>query len=236
SPEAQHDDPIADLQHLLHVVADEHDRDALSAKAADEIEHMSRLPHAKRSCGLIEEHHAPTPADSAPDRNALALAAGEILNALPNRDRSADPDLIEDRARPRAHRLLIEPPNAAERRPRRADLAIEVEVLHDIAMHHQRKVLMHDLDAEFGGALGAAGAESLAIECDLSPIGSVVACDAADERRLSSAVVADESHDLARPDLKIDVLQRMQTAERFAERGDSEKGFGRPGHGIHSAG
>ena len=137
STETQHDNPIADLQHLLHVVADEHNRDALSAKPSDEIEHVSRLPHAERSRRLVKEHHAPAPTDGASDRDALALAPGEILNALSDGDRSADPDLIEDRASARAHRLLVEPPKAPKRRPRRTDLTVEVEVLHDIAMHDQ---------------------------------------------------------------------------------------------------
>ncbi|MGB7976451.1 MAG: hypothetical protein WCF81_19355 [Roseiarcus sp.] len=118
-------------------MADEHNRDALGAKASDEIENVPGLPHAERSRRLVEEHHAPTPPDGASDRDALALSPGVILNALPNGDRSADPDLVEDRAGACAHRPLIEPPKAVKRRPRRADLAVEVEVLHHIAMHHQ---------------------------------------------------------------------------------------------------
>ena len=82
----------------------------------------------------------------------------EILDALPNRDRSADSDLIEDRASACTHRLLVEPPKALKRRPRRTDLTVEVEVLNDIAMHDQGQVLVDDFDAEFGGALGSAGA------------------------------------------------------------------------------
>jgi hypothetical protein len=80
-------------------VSDEHNRDDLSAKVSDEIKHVSRLPHVERSHLLVKEHHAP---DGASDRDALALAPGEILNALPNGYRSADPDLIEDRAGARA--------------------------------------------------------------------------------------------------------------------------------------
>src|SRR5580700_1459236 len=147
STETENDNPIADLQNLLHVVADEHDRDALSAEASDEIEHVSGLPHAERSGLLVEEHHAPAPTNSASDRDALALPPGEILHALSNGDRSADADLIEDRASAGAHRLLVEPPKAPKWRPRRTDLTVEVEVLHDIAMHDQRQVLVDDLDA-----------------------------------------------------------------------------------------
>src|SRR5262249_16868963 len=116
-------------------MADEHDRDALSAETSDEIKHVSGLPHAERSRWLVEEHHAPVPTDGASDRDALALPAGELLNALSHGDRSADPNLIENRASSCAHRLLVEPPEAPERRPRRSDLTVEVKVLHDIAMH-----------------------------------------------------------------------------------------------------
>ena len=86
-------------------------------------------------------------------------------------------------------------------------------------MHDQGQVLVDDLDAEFGGALGAAGAKRLAVNRDLSCIGRVIAGDAADERRLSRAVVADQPDDLAGPDLEIDILKRMQAAEGLAERG-----------------
>jgi hypothetical protein len=125
---------IADLQHLLHVVLMS-TITCLSAKASM----RSHVPSAARQAqpSVVEEHHAPAPTDGPSDRDALALAPGEILNALPNRDRSANPDLIEDRASARAHRLLVEPPEAPKRRPGRTDLAVEVEVLHDIAMHDQ---------------------------------------------------------------------------------------------------
>ena len=156
-------------------MADEHNRDALSAKASDEIKHVSCLPHAERSRRFVEEHHASAPSDGASDRDALALAPGEILHALSNGDRSADPNLIEDCASACAHRLLVEPPKAPKRRPRRTDLTVEVEVLHDITMHDQRQVLVDDLDAEFGGALGAAGTQRFAINGNLSCIGGVIA-------------------------------------------------------------
>ena len=139
-------------------MADEHNRDALGAKSSNEIEHVPCLSHAERGRRLVEEHHAPAPADGASDRDALALAPGEILNALPNGNRAANPDLIEDRASACTHRLLVEPAEAPERRPRRSDLAVEIEVLHDIAMHDERQVLVDDLDTEFGGALRPAGA------------------------------------------------------------------------------
>ena len=71
---------------------------------------MSGLAHAERRGGLVEEHHTTTPADGAPDRDALTLAAGKILNALPDGDRSADPDLVENRAGAGAHRLLSSQP------------------------------------------------------------------------------------------------------------------------------
>ena len=116
------------------------------------------------------------------------------------------------------------------------DFTVEVEVLHDVAMHDQRQVLVDDLDAKFGSALGAAGTERFAVDRNLPRIGGVVAGDAADERRLSRAVVADKPDDLAGPDLEIDILERMQAAEGLAERGDTEEGFCPPGHSIHSAG
>ena len=64
----------------------------------------------------------------------------------------------------------------------------------------------------------------MAVDRNLACIGRVKAGDAADERRLSRAVVADQPDDLAGPDFEIDILKRVQAAEGLAEPGDTEEG------------
>ena len=76
----------------------------------------------------------------------------------------------------------------------------------------------------------------MTINGNLAGIGGVIARDAADERRLSRAIVADQPDNLAWPDVEVEVLKRMQAAEGLAERGDTQKGFCPLGHSVHSAG
>ena len=74
--EAQDLDAVGHLEDLGHVVADEHDREALLAHARDEVEHVARLDDAERGGRLVHEDDLRGPGHRARDRDALALAAG----------------------------------------------------------------------------------------------------------------------------------------------------------------
>ena len=76
--EAQDLDAVGDLEDLGHVVADEHDGEALVAHAADQVEDVAGLDDAERGRRLVHEDDLARPRDGAADRDALALAARHV--------------------------------------------------------------------------------------------------------------------------------------------------------------
>jgi hypothetical protein len=70
--EAHHMQPVGDLEHLRHVVADQHHRRAAGADGADQVQHHSRLPHAQRRGRLVHDHDPAREGRRAGDRHPLA--------------------------------------------------------------------------------------------------------------------------------------------------------------------
>ena len=54
--EAQDRDAVGDLEDVVQVVRDEHDREALLGEPAHEVEHLARLRDAERGGRLVEDH------------------------------------------------------------------------------------------------------------------------------------------------------------------------------------
>ena len=75
-PETQHDDPVGHAQHLLHVVADEDDRDPVALQALDEGQHDLSLLDAERGGRLVEQNDPAAPQHRPGDSDRLPLAAG----------------------------------------------------------------------------------------------------------------------------------------------------------------
>ena len=69
--QAQHLDVVGHLEHLGHVVADQHHGDALVGDAAHELEHLAGLAHAEGGGGLVHEDHLVGPHHRTADRHAL---------------------------------------------------------------------------------------------------------------------------------------------------------------------
>src|SRR5215471_14016782 len=72
---AQHEDAIGYGEDVGHAVADQHDRDALVAQPADDVEHVGDLAHRDRGGGLVHQHDAGIRQPGACDGDGLALAA-----------------------------------------------------------------------------------------------------------------------------------------------------------------
>ena len=64
-----------DLEHIVHVVADEHDADAGLRQPADELEHLLGLRDTKCGGRLVEDHDAAVPEHGLRDGDGLALAS-----------------------------------------------------------------------------------------------------------------------------------------------------------------
>ena len=147
----------------------------------------------------------------AADRDALALAAGEVSDRLP-RAVDADVQLVEELASLLRHPRTVELPQ----RPTH-ELAPEEHVHIDRLAVREREILVDDLDPVPLRLAGAREADRLAVQDDLAGGRLVHAGDQLHERRLAGAVVADERDDLTGIDIERDLLERDHRAELLAD-------------------
>src|SRR3954470_4106028 len=221
---AQNLDAVGHLEDLRHVVADEDDRQALVAHAADEVEHVARLDHAERGGRLVHEDDLRRPRHRPRDRDALALAAGH------GRDRrrgvlQRDAEVLEGVAALGAHRLLVDEAEPAEQ-ARAHDLAAEEHVGAGIELGREREVLVDGLDPQAARVERRVQLDRLALEDDLAGVGLVHAGQRLDQRRLAGAIVADERDDLVGIDGEARAPQGAHAAEALDDLLGFEQGLG----------
>ena len=114
-----HRDPVGEVEHVMDVVADEENADALRLELLDELADLRRLGRPERRGRLVHDQDAGVEMDRARDRDRLALAAGErghrLLEAA---EVGIEPP--HHLARLRLHRGVVEraPAGAAVRGPR----------------------------------------------------------------------------------------------------------------------
>jgi hypothetical protein len=204
--EAQHGDPVCDLEDVVEVVRDEHDGQPALRQPAHEVEHLARLRDAERRRGLVEDHDLRVPHHRLGDGDGLALSSREPGDRLAHGAQRRHGEAVERRTRLLLHRRLV------EHRARHL-LAPEVHVRDHVEVVREREILVHDLDPELGRVAGAVDRDRPAVEADLALVERVDPGDPLDQRRLAGAVVADERHHLAGPDLEIDLVERLHRAE-----------------------
>jgi hypothetical protein len=221
SPEVEGHDAVGHLEHVVHVVGDEHDADALVGEPAHQIENLSGLRHTERGGGLVEHHHLALPQHGLGDGHGLALPAGEAGNPLADARHRAHVQPVERLPGKDLHLHLVqtEPVGA---------LAPEEHVLDDVEVVAQRKVLVHDLDAEGGRLAGAVDGDRVAVEADLAGIGAVDAGQALHQCRLARPVVPDQCGHLTPVDVEIDIVQHVHGTEALVDAPHGEqRGHGR---------
>ena len=77
----EHDaDPVRQVEHVVDVVADQEDADALGLQLADELADLRGLGRPERRGRLVHDQDPGVEVDRAGDRHRLALAAGQRLD------------------------------------------------------------------------------------------------------------------------------------------------------------
>ena len=110
--EADDVDPVGELEHVRHVVADQDHGEAPLADTLDQGEHLPRLLDSQRGGRLVHDHDPPRPRRGPRHRDTLPLAAGQGLDRL--RDRP-DADLEPERCSAACRRIaLVEQPQRSE--------------------------------------------------------------------------------------------------------------------------
>ena len=144
--------------------------------------------------GLVEEQDLRIAGERAGDREALALAAGELADARV-------PLLLE-------REILEQPLRVAAARVERAE---EIEHLEDGQLLGEPRLLERDAEAraELPLVLSPAAAEDL----DVSGVGAREPLEDLDRRGLAGAVRPEKAEAFARPDLQIQPVHRADVAE-----------------------
>ena len=223
--EVQHRDAVGDLEDVVEVVADEHDRQALVREPAHELEHLLGLRDAERRGRLVEDDDLGVPQHRPGDRHGLALTAGQARDLLADRLHRPHRQSREGLLRAPLHRRLVEASALG-------DLAAEEQVVDDVEVVAEREVLVDDLDAEGVGLLRVGDRHRAAVEDVVAGVEPVDAGDPLDEGALAGAVVTDERGDLPGVGVEVDALQDVHRAEALVHPPQRQQGGVPVGGGV----
>ena len=76
----QHRDAVGDVEDLVELVADEHDRLAGLAQASEVLEQLLGLLRREHRGGLVEDQHVDAPVERLQDLDTLLLADRQVLD------------------------------------------------------------------------------------------------------------------------------------------------------------
>ena len=218
--EVQHGDAVAELERLLLIVRHEDGGDAeIALHAADGLAQLDADLGVERAERLVEQEHRRAIGESARDRDALALAARELLRAPPAEAR--EPDQLEQLLAP-LPALLLGDARDAQR---------ELDVVRHRHVAEERVVLEHEADAAI---LGSEPGDVAAVEEDLAGVDLGEARDHAQERALAAAARPEQHEELAGRDLERDAVDDRGVAVALGEVLDADRhrggvGEARPG-------
>src|SRR5256885_1413979 len=164
-------DPVRNLEDVVEVVRDHHDRQAAIAQAPDEVENHLGLYHTQRGGWLVQHHQLGVPHHGFGDRDRLPLAARQRCHRLPDRPHRCYPQVGQRLAGRPLHVVLVE---EAASEP----LTAQEHVLDDVEVVSQGQVLIDGLDAEPGRITRAVDGNGVAIPEELTVINLVDAGDA----------------------------------------------------------
>src|SRR3954447_6877342 len=193
----EHDDPVGELQRLLLIVRHEHrgNMDLLVQLTKPAPQFLAYLG-VERAERFVEQQNARLDGERACERNALALAAGQLVRQpLPER---AELHQLEQLIDPCANRRL------GRTRPAGARTKAERNILEHRHVAEKRVVLEHETDIALADA---ARQRILAVEMDLALIGPVQPGDDTQQRGLARSRWTEQRDELARVNVEIDVVE-----------------------------
>ena len=140
SPGEHHADPVGEVEHVVDVVADEEDPDALRLQLGDELVHLPGLGRTEGCGGLVHDQDAGVEVDGAGDGHRLALPARQPSDrGLEVGEPRVEP--AHDLACRRRHRRVVERAGAGQH------LAAEEHVRRGVDVVGEGEGLVDRLDA-----------------------------------------------------------------------------------------
>src|SRR3712207_3264779 len=201
-------DRVGDPAHLVELVRDEDDRQALALELGEVAEQLVDLLRDQDGGRLVEDQDAGVAVEHLGDLHALPVA---------------DPEVLDERVGAQAQVVALgDLPDAAPR-PGQVQpaalrgLAAEDHVLQDGEVVGQHEVLVDHPDAGGDGVRRAAEVHRTAVDEDLPLVRAVLAVEGLHQRRLAGAVLAHDGVHLATADPQLDVLVRHHTREALGD-------------------
>ena len=187
-------------------MADVDDADAAVAQPPDDVQQPAHVGVGEGSRRLVHDHDARVLRQRLGDFDALAIGDRQ------RRDFGVDVDMlaveiVEQRARLGAH---LAPVHAAERRARRM---ADEDVFGDAQLGKEQQLLIDDRDALGARVAWRGKMNDLAADANLARVRAMNAGHDLDQRRLASAVFAEQRVDLAGAHIERHIAQHGDADE-----------------------
>ncbi len=198
-------DRVGDGQHLVQLVRDEDDGDALGLELAQVVEQRVDLLRDQHGRGLVEDQDLGAAVQHLEDLDALAVGDAEVL------DQGV-----------RAHAQAVLVGDLLDLRLRLGADAVEVLAAEDDVLPHrevvgEHEVLVHHADAAGDGVAGGVELARLAVDRDGALVRLLHAVEDLHQRRLAGAVLAHQGVHGAGADGEVDVVVGHDTGEALGD-------------------
>src|SRR3990167_5163266 len=174
----QHHDPVGQVDHGPHDVLDEEDGGAPPADLPHERERLADLRGRQARQDLVQEDEPGPRGQRARELEELALM--QVQRRRQRRGAVGEPDEVEPTAGLPLGLATVE--------GRAAEHAGEGDVIENRQARERPRDLIRASDAEPGDAMAGLVGEVPPVEEDAARVGTVIAADDVDERRLAGAV------------------------------------------------
>ena len=197
----------ADLEHLVELVRDEHDRPAGGHQRPDHAEQLAGLGGGEHGRRFVEDQDPRPPGQHAQDLDPLLFADRELPD--PGLGIDAEPELV--------HQPVGTGGELPAGDPGRRLGPAEVDVLRHGHRRHEAEVLVHHPDAGRDRLGGGVELADRTVDLDVAGVGTVDAREHVAERRLAGAVLAEQRVDLAAAQVEVDVAKRDDPVEALRD-------------------
>ena len=214
-PAAEHRDAIRDLEHLIELVADEHDGLPVRPEPAEVLEEVARLRRGQDGRRLVQDQDLDASVEGFQDLDALLLADREVFHGRVRID--LEPVRVGELLHLSLGLVVLED---------RTALVAEDHVLGDGERVHQHEVLVDHPDPPRDGIARGVDAHLLTTDHDPARIGRIHAVEDPHQGGLARPVLSDQRVHLARAKLQRDVVIRDDPGEPLRDPLEDDEGRG----------
>ena len=208
---AHHRHAVGDALHLVHLVGDVDDADAMGLQVLDDGEQMFDLGLIERRRGLVHHQHFRVEREGLGDLDKLLARDREVADFSGRIDRHLHP--LEQRGGGGVLLRLVD-----EHAETAARLAADEDVLGGRHVVHQEQFLMNDADAQFLRGARSRNRDGLALDDDLASVGLDDAGEHLHQRRLAGAVLSHQGVDFAGAQVEARAAKRLHAWERLLDQ------------------